>query len=367
MYRTVDHLLEVDPGFRTDGVLTAGLSLVGPRWAEDSSVRAFQTELLARLKQQPGIDAVALAGQVPLGGNYDQRGFTVVGRPLENPADKPDAERYTVTPGYFEAMHIPLKQGRLINDADRFEAEKVIDINETMAREIFPGESPIGKQLQFGSDARPRVATIVGIVGDVRHYSLAEPARSQFYSPQEQQTDSYLVLVLRGSRPGELAAMIRREVAALAPDVPVYSVERLDALVSSSIATRSFLLLLLAALGGITLVLAGVGLYGVVSQAIAGRRRELGIRVALGASRSSVMSLVARRGGLVCLGGILLGLALTGRAGQLIKSLLFETAPFDPATIAGAVFVLLLVALLAHLAPVRRALSADPRETLRAD
>jgi predicted permease len=367
MYRTVDRLLHVDPGFSTNGVLTAGLSLVGPRWAEDSSVRAFQTELIERLKQQPGVDGVALAGQIPLGGNYDQRGFTVVGRPPANAADKPDAERYTVTPGYFDVMRIPLKQGRLINAADRFETEKVVDINETMAQQIFPGESPIGKQLQFGSAERPRVATIVGVVGDVRHFSLAEPARSQFYSPQEQQTDSYLVLVARGSQPDALAAVIRREVASLASDVPVYSVERLDSLASGSIATRSFLMLLLGVLGSITLVLAGVGLYGVVSQSVAARQRELGIRVALGATSAQVVTLVARRGAGVFAAGAGVGLAGAVAAGYFIQSQLYETRPADPVTLATSVGLLAVVAVLAHLAPVRRALRANPTATLRGD
>jgi putative ABC transport system permease protein len=367
MSRTVDHLLHVDPGFRTEGVLTAGLSLIGPRWAEDRDVRAFQTELLQRVRALPGISSAALAGQIPLGGNYDTRGYYVIGRPIPPDAERPSVERYSVTPDYFGLMGIPLQQGRLLTAADRFAADPVIVIGETMAREQFPDQSPIGQQVRFGSDRNPHVMTIVGVVGDVRHYSLATPPTQQFYSTQEQMTDSYLVLLVKTDHAAAAAVSIRQALAAFAPDVPLYSVRPLDTLVSDSIATRTFLMLLLNGLGGLTLVLAGVGLYGVVSQSVAARRRELGIRVALGASRSSVMALVARRGATVFLTGSIAGLAAAVGAGTLIQSQLYETRPLDPVTIAGAIGLLAVVAVAAHFAPLRRALRTDPRETLRAD
>lgn len=367
MYRTVDHLLRVDPGFRTDGVITAGLQLVGQRWAEDTDVRTFQTALLDRVRALPGVQSAALTGQLPLGGGYDRWGLKVIGRAAVSEADEPSVERYSVTPDYFRLMGIPVKQGRSLADTDRFESEKVIVIGETTAREVFPSESPIGKQVRFGSDRNPRVMTIVGIVGDVRHYSLGTKPNAQFYATQEQITDSFLTLVVKADHPEQLAASIRREVAALAPDVPVYGVAKLDDIVSTSIATRSFLMLLLAGLGGITLVLAGVGLYGVVSQAVAVRRRELGIRVALGASRSTVLALIARRGVIVFVAGSIAGLAGAAAAGFAIESQLYETKPLDPLTMISAVGVLALVAVAAHFGPVRRALKADPRETLRAD
>jgi putative ABC transport system permease protein len=366
MFRTVEHLMRVDPGFKPDGVLTAGLSLVGPRWAEDRDVRAFQTELLRRVQALPGVESAALAGQIPLGGNQDTWGFGVVGRNVLK-ADSPSAERYSVTADYFRLMGIPLKQGRWLTSQDRFENEKVILIGETTAHTIWPGESPIGKQVRFGSEERPRVMTVVGVVGDVRHYSLADAPTAQFYSTQEQITDSYLTLLVRSAHPEQLTDAIRREVTALAPDVPLYSISRFEALVSSSIATRSFLMVLLAGLGAITLILAGIGLYGVVSQSVAVRRRELGIRVALGASRGSVLALMARRGVAVFAAGALAGLAAAAGAGYLIKSQLFETRPMDPLTFAASAGALALVTAVAHLAPLRRALRTNPTETLRGD
>jgi putative ABC transport system permease protein len=348
-------------------VITAGLQLVGQRWAEDKDVRVFQTALLERIRSLPGVESAALTGQVPLGGGYDRWGFKVMGRPPIKESDEPDAERYSVTPDYFRVMGIPLLQGRWLTDADRFGSEKVILIGETTAREIFPGESPIGQQLRFGSEQRPRAMTIVGVVGDVRHYSLAAKPNLQFYATQEQLTDSFLTLVVKAAHPEPLADAIRREVAALAPDVPVYAIAKLEDVVSTSIATRSFLMLLLSGLGAITLVLAGVGLYGVVSQAVSIRKRELGIRVALGATRSTVLGLIARRGIVVFVGGAIAGLAGAAGAGYAIQSELYEIRPLDPITMLGAVGILAVVAVAAHLAPVRRALKADPRETLRAD
>ncbi|TAK14854.1 MAG: FtsX-like permease family protein, partial [Acidobacteria bacterium] len=367
MYRTVDRLLAVDPGFRSHGVMTAGLSLIGQRWAEDDPVRAFQRDLVARMRAVPGVEIAALAGQVPLGGNYDRWTAHLTDRPSSSEAEEPSAERYSVTPDYFRLMGIPLKAGRLLNDDDRFGAEMVIVINETFARQVWPGESPIGKRVRFGSAARPRPALIVGVVGDVRHYALAQPPNPQFYTTQEQFTDSFLILLIRASQPGTIGPAIRQEVAALATDVAVYDVQPFDALVSTSIATRSFLMLLLAGLGGVTLVLAGVGLYGVVSQSVGARRRELGIRVALGADRASVTALVAREGFRVFAAGAVLGVTGAAFAGQLIKSQLFEVRPFDPLTLLGALCALSAVAVIAHVGPIRRALRADPRETLKSD
>ena len=367
MFRTVERLIHVDPGFTPQGILTAGLSLVGPPWAEDSAVRAFQSELLRRVEALPGVESAALAGQIPLGGNYDRRGFHIVGRTALSRADDPSVERYSVTPDYFRLMGIPLKQGRWLTDQDRFESEKVILIGETTARTEFPGESPIGEQVRFGSDARPRVMTIVGVVGDVRHYALSAAPNEQFYSTQEQFTDSYLTLLVRGAHPEELTSSIRREIAALAPDVPLFDVAMFDARVSSSIAARSFLMLLLAGLGAVTLVLAGIGLYGVVSESVATRRRELGIRLALGASRSNVLGLLARRGLRVFAGGAIAGLFGAAGAGYLIESQLFETRPVDPLTLGISVCILGVVTAIAHLLPLRKALKTNPTETLRAD
>lgn len=367
MYRTVDRLLHVNPGFKADNVLTAGVSLVGARWAEDRDVFAFQQDVLQKVRALPGVESAAFAGQIPLGGNYDRWGFRPVGRTYASSDDAPSVERYGVTPGYFAAMGIPLIKGRLLNEQDTATSQRVMLISESTAESVFPGEDPIGRVVRFGSDRNPRELTIVGIVGSVRHYDLGAKPTPQFYVAQSQITDSYLVLVVRASHAEQLTGAIRQIVAARGSDVPVYDVAMLEQRLDTSVATRSFLMLLLGALAGITLLLAGVGLYGVVSQTVAARRRELGIRVALGASHASVLTLLARRGVTMFAGGSTVGLMGGVAAGYAIQSQLYEVKPVDPVTLAIAISVLACVVAIAHIGPLRRALRAQPTEVLRPD
>jgi putative ABC transport system permease protein len=365
MYRTVDRLLSVDPGFNSHNVLTMGVSLVGPAWAEDAAVRVFQNDLLARVRALPGVEGAALAGQIPLGGNMDRWGFHIEGRTYPSPADAPDAERFSITPDYFRVMGIPLRAGRLITEADVTDGERVVLVNETAARTLWPEGSPIGAGVRIGSKTNP-LRTVVGVVGDVRHYELGVPAKPQVYLPQQQQTDSFLVLVVRSTKePGALAAPIRRIVTGLGRDVPVYDVKTLDERLDQSVASRTFLLFLLGLFAVTTLVMAAVGLYGVVSQSAGARRREFGIRLALGAARRDISWLVLRRGLLFVALGIGAGLGASMLLGRALGTHLYETAPTDPLTLGGAVAVLVGISLLSHIGPLRRATKVDPVVALR--
>ena len=365
MYRTVDRLLHVDPGFNPRGVLSIGLSLVGPRWAEDSAVRMFQDELLDRVTRLPGVTHAGLTGQIPLGNNYDRWGFRIEGRTIASESDWPSVERYSVTPGYFSVMSIPLKNGRLFTGADRTDGPLVMVVGETTARTLWPGENPIGSRVKIGGPEGPWW-TVVGVVGDVRHYDLGQPPTTQFYLPQAQRTDSFLVLVVRGAvTPASLLTPIRREIAALAADVPVFDVATLDDVVGRSVATRRFLLLLLAVFAIATLIMAAIGLYGVVSQSVAGRRREFGIRLALGATRADIYGLVLRRGFQLVVIGAVVGLAAAAGLGRLLGSQLYETRPSDPVTLAMAAALLFAAAVAAHVVPLRRATSIEPNLALR--
>jgi putative ABC transport system permease protein len=367
MSRTVDRLLHVDPGFDPRGVLSLGLSLVGPGWAEDSAVRTFQEDLLRRVRRLPGVEHAALAGQIPLGNNYDRWGFRPEGRQYAVGADVPSVERYSVTPDYFRVMRVPLRQGRVFADSDATDAPRVMLVGETTARTLWPGESPIGKRVRLESP-NPASWTVVGVVGDVRHYELGRPPTQQFYLPQRQVTDSYLVLVVRtSSSPLALVQPIRQQVGALAPDVPIYDVATLDDRVSRSVSSRTFLMLLLVLLSAIAVALAAVGLYGVTAQNVAGRRRELGIRFALGATTRDVVGLVLARGMKQVLSGIVLGLAAAIWLGDFLVSQLYEIAPTDPIALAAAAGALVGVTLIAHLVPLRRAATIDPCTTLRGD
>jgi putative ABC transport system permease protein len=367
MVRTVDRLLRIDPGFDPRGVLTLGVSLVGPPWAEDAAVRTFQDELLRRVTALPGVERAALAGQIPLGDNYDRWGFRIEGRTFASGADAPSVERYGVTPDYFSVMRIPLRRGRLFSRADATDGPLVMLIGETTARTLWPGRDPIGSRVRIGGPDGPW-RTVVGIVGDVRHYRLGDPPTPQMYLPQRQVTDSYLVLAVRASvDPAGLTGAIRREVAAIAKDVPVYDVKTLEERVSASVATRRFLMLLLGVFAAATLVMVAVGLYGVVSQAVSARRRELGIRLALGATRRDIRRLVLGRGLTLVGWGLAAGLAASAALGQVLSSQLYETRGRDPLVMALAAASLLAVAALAHLVPLRRASRVDPSITLRGD
>ena len=364
MFRTVDRLLKVDPGFDPRGVLTVGLSLAGPRWAEDNAVRTFQDELLRRIQALPGVERAALAGQIPLGDNYDRWGFRIEGRTFVSEADAPSVERYGVTPDYFAVMRIPLLAGRLLSSTDRFDSPLVMLVSETTARTLWPGQDPLGSRVRVGGPDGPW-RTVVGVVGDVRHYRLGDPPTAQMYVPQQQITDSYLVLVVRTSvQPSSLAPAIRRELSSITKDVPIYDVATFEQRVSASVASRRFLMLLLAAFAASTLGMVAVGLYGAVSQAVSSRRRELGIRVALGATRGDIARLMLARGLKLVALGASAGVAGAVVFGRILSSQLYETRSSDPLALAFSIAALVVVALAAHVPPLVRAIRVDPSETL---
>ena len=369
MLKSVTRVLRVPLGFQPDRVLTLQLSLVGTAYAEDSRVLAFQDRLLARVREIPGVEGAALAGQIPLGGNGDEWGFHVQGRSTVNPAEDPNVERYAVTADYFRVMGVGLKRGRLVGADDRADSPPVLVVSETAASSLFPGQDPIGQRVRIGDSESGPWRTIVGIAGDVRHFDLSTAPRPQMYSPQSQTTDSYLTLVVKSAarRPELLAGPIRQIVHAIDPSVPIYEVARMADLVDRAAAQRRFVMRLLGGFAAVALILAAIGLYGVVSYSVAQRRREFGIRLALGARPGDVFRVVLREGlaivGAGLAAGVLSALALT----RFLTSLLFEVGAGDPATILGALLVLALVSLAAHWAPARRATRVDPMVALRSE
>jgi putative ABC transport system permease protein len=368
MLRTVAHLMRVDPGFDPRGVMTLQFSLVGTAYREDEAVVAFGDRLLERVRALPGVEAAALAGQIPMGGNYDTWGFHIVGRGAANPSEDPSAQRYSVTPAYFDVMRIPLRKGRLITDQDRARTEPVMLISESTAKNLWPGEDPIGRQVQIGGMNRPP-RTIVGIVGDVNHTTLTEPLAPQMYLPQAQLTDSFLVLTVRapGVAAAGLLSSIRNAIGEMDASVPIYEVAPLENLLDRSYADRRFLMGLLGGFAMLSLLLASIGLYGVVSQMITQRTRELGIRVALGARPADVLQLVFGGGLRMVIAGLGVGLLVSFMLTGFLGTLLVEVRPADPATIAVAASILAGVALVAHWIPARRALRVDPVDALRCE
>jgi putative ABC transport system permease protein len=364
MIRSVGRLLGVNPGFDPDHVLTLQISMVGQAYAKDEAVVAKTDEMVAKLRALPGVTAAASAGQIPLGGNGDCWGFHVQGRPA-GPED-PCVERYSVTPEYFSVMRIPLHRGRLFTDADRAGGEDVMIVGDRTAQRLWPNADPIGQHVRIGDPNNGPWRTVVGVVGDVRHQQLAAPPTLQFYAPQAQVTDSFLVFVIRANGdPASLAAEARRAIGSVASDVPVYQVAPLPDLVARSVAPRRFVMVLLECFGVVALLMTAVGLYGVISYTVSERTREIGIRAALGASRGSIVRLVLGNGLLVVCGGLAAGVLVAIGSTRYLQGSLFGISATDPATFAAVVGLLLLVALAAQGIPIARAMRVDPAVALR--
>jgi putative ABC transport system permease protein len=375
LVRSLAGLLRVAPGFDPAGVATLQLWLSGPAFREGTeadqiaaAVR-FYEELLARTRALPGVTAAAAVTTLPLGGDVDGYGLHLPARPLAHPEDAPSADRFVVTPDYFAAMRIPLVAGRPLGADDRQGGPAVAVVNETLARALFPAGDAIGQQVALGPPtAVPR--TIVGVVGDVRHQGLDRPVEYQVYVPQAQWiwAETALTLVVRGAGdPAASARAVRAIVTDLDPAQPVTNVVPLADVVAGASATRRFATVLLSVFAGTALVLAIVGLYGALGMLVAQRRREIAVRLALGAAPRAIRRLVARRGLGPVLGGLALGVALAAASAGALGSLLYGVKALDPAAFAGAVGVLLAAATGAAAGPAWRASRIDPADALRAD
>ena len=367
MLRSVDRLLSVDPGFEPDGVVTMQLTLIGRAWAEDSAVRAFQQQLLERVTALPGVASAALAGQVPLGGNFDTWGVRL--RDARATGAGPlDFQRYSVSPSYLDVMGLTLTRGRFITHEDVPTSTPVVVLSESAANAAWPGQDPIGRQIQIGAPDAPW-RTVVGVAANVRHFGPGTEPDMQMYLPQSQVTDSFLVLAVRsaGPAPASLIPGARDAIRALDPTVPVYEAADYDTLLARSMGAEQFVMRILTGFAAIALLLAAVGLYGVVAYAVTNRRREIAVRLALGARASHVVTLLFTSGAAAIGAGIAIGLTASYALAGFLGSLLHGVDPFDPRVTAGAVLVLLAVALTAHALPIRRALTLSPAAALKKD
>ena len=356
-------LYRVDPGFRADNVLSFRLSLPSARYAEDPQVRAFYESVLERLAGLPGVLSAGAVHLTPLGGSNWNPSLRVEGR-----AGKVlgSVDWRVATPGYFRTVGIPLLAGRAFDGSDRADASGVALVNQTFARRVFPGESPLGRRINTGFEGKDEWVTIVGVIGDVKHHGLAVPPEPEMYRPFAQNPIGSMTVMLRtSSDPLGVAADARKAVWDLDGDVPVSEVQPLEDVVAKSMAQPRSVTALLAVFAGIALLLGAVGIYGVMAYAVAHRRHEIGIRMALGARRGDVLRLILVQGAVLALLGLLAGLPLTAAATRLLRSLLFGIAPTDPLTLAGVSLLLALVALLASYLPARRAMEVDPVQALR--
>jgi len=309
---------------------------------------------------------------MPLTGQRSATGFTREDQASDAlAAQRPTTDVRFITDGYFAAMGIPLVKGRLINEQDVTAGRRVLVISQSLADKYFPGEDPLGKRLIISWDRPPQPDEIIGVVGDVKHMALSEDAPPTIYWPYAKQPYNFMTVTVRTkSDPVGFAAAIQNEIRAVDPDQPVSDVRPLTALVSNSIGRQRFNMLLLIIFAGVALILASVGIYGVMSYTVRQRTHEIGIRMALGASSTDVLKMVVRQGMLLTLIGIVIGVLATIVLGQKyladqLRSLLFDTSTMDGATFLIVPLMLAMVALAACIIPARRATRVDPMEALR--
>jgi putative ABC transport system permease protein len=369
----------VDPGFRTDRLMTFRIALpeaeyrdklvsVGNTFVwEGRQVPLFFDELLQRLGALPGVTGVAASGYAPLTGEDNSASFEKERAGAAEGA-VPTAFFRPVSANYFRTLRIPLVRGRELNDRDIQGATPVAVINETMARQYWRGEDPLGQR--FRTSPQMPWRTIVGVVGDVKYRGFGEPTIPEMYFaygqalwPQHTMT----ILVRTAISPGDVIATIRREIASLDPNLPIYDVRTMDQWIANSLAAPRFNVILLGTFAGLALILASVGIYGVVSYSVTQRTRELGLRMAIGAKQRDVVAMVLRESLLVVAVGMAVGVAAALLGTRALSGLLFGVGPMDPATWLSVTSLLFAVAFLASYVPARRATRVDPMITLRAE
>jgi putative ABC transport system permease protein len=371
MIRSFSRLLAVDPGFKADHVLTAFVSLPVSKYPKREEQTAFFDRLLERLRNVPGVSAAGLVTDIPLYGG-SSTGFDVVGHPEAAPGTRPMTDYRLINSDYFSAMGMKLVKGRAFSRHDTDAAPGVVIINETMAARYFAGEDPIGRRLDLSGDPKD-VREIVGVVGDVRNYGVDAEVKPEVYVPFLQSAPGYLssvvsaltIVVRSAIEPTALAAALREQVQALDKDQPVSEIRTMEWYLADSMAQRRFNMLLLGAFAGLALVLAAVGIYGVIAYTVTQRTHEMGIRIALGAKGGDILRLVFGNAMATTLTGIALGLGAAFALTRLLRSLLYQVSPTDPVVFAAIPLLLLSVAVIATYLPARRAMKVDPITALR--
>jgi putative ABC transport system permease protein len=356
----------LEPGFEPHGVLVATVSPSGDAYSEPERLRAFYRDATERLRRLPGVTAAGAISWMPLGLG-SATGFRIMSREAPAPGEEPTADIRVVTPGLFEAMGVPLLRGRDFDDSDRAGHPLVAVVNASLARELGGEAAALGQRLKLRWWQDPEVE-IVGVVGDVRLTSLETPARATVYLPHGQDRNNFMTLMLRtNGSPSALVPGLRAAIAAIDPALPVGGVQPLEQVVSDSLRSRRFVLVLVAVFGGMALALAGIGLFGVMAYLVAQRTSELGVRLMLGARPRDVLGLVVRDGMRLVALGLALGMAAGVLASRALESQLFGVRPFDPLALAGVAASLALVSLLALATPAWRAASIDPARAMRVE
>jgi putative ABC transport system permease protein len=368
LIRSLWRLQSTDSGFNLQGVTTARVWLPQDRYAEIAQQNRFFTQLEEQVSRVPGVQSAALVTELPLSGNHIPHNFVIAGRAPLAVGTEPEADTNLVSPAYFSTLQIPLRQGRFFNAADREGAPLVAIVNDAMARQYFGKETPLGTQLYFARDEKHTRFTIVGVVGDVKESGPDQDAEPTIYAPIMQKQEPWrrwAAIVVRSGEMPAISQSIKNSAWAVDPQIPVNKIAPLADLLADSMAPRRFNTVLLVIFAAAALLLAMVGIYGVISYTVTQRTQEIGVRIALGASTLNVSWMVLRQGlGMAAL-GILLGVAGSLAAGRLLVTLLFGVGARDLATFLATAVLLTIVALLATYIPARRAAKVDPMVALR--
>jgi putative ABC transport system permease protein len=369
LVRSLTLLLDTKPGYRTKNVLAVSVQAWGDYPRPDQKV-AYARDAMARLAVLPGVEVVGAASALPLAASIGKgfASYTVIGAPPVAGADQPTVRTTLVAGDYFSAVGIPLRSGRLFTAADGDAAPPVVLVNESFARRHWPAGDAVGKRILIGFMRRPIEREVVGVVGDVRHAGLDDAPAPGLYIPHAQEPSGAITFVVRAAGdPAMLLPAVRRELFALNPAMPLYAMATMDALLDESLRSRRFTLTLLGTFSLAALVLAAMGIYGVMSQETAERTREIGVRVALGARPDDVLGMVMRRSAMMIATGIVIGLAGAAGLTRLLGGMLYEVQPLDVGTFLAVMALIVVVAFIATSLPAYRASRTNPLEALRSD
>jgi putative ABC transport system permease protein len=367
LIKSLWRLQKVNSGLQPQNVLTFNVGL--PEKYNYEKQARFFIDLKSRLEALPGVQSASSVLPLPLSGDRFVISFEIEGRPMA-PKDHPSGDFFAAGVGYFRAMGIPIIKGRDFDDRDRYGSTPVVIITETLARQFFPNEDPIGKRIKPGINTiegdKTTMREIIGVVGDVRNRSLDTAPKQAYYVPQTQVPFDQMVMVVKTlDDPHNLISAATKQVAAMDQDIPVFGVKTMEEYLSTSVAAPRFSTTLLTIFAGVALVLTVVGLYGVMSYSVAQRRNEIGIRLALGAQSRDVLLMIVKQGSLLIGLGLLIGLSGAFALTRLIASMLFGVTAKDPLTFTAVGALLAAVALLACYVPAWRATKVDPMEALR--
>jgi predicted permease len=382
MIRSFIALESVDPGFQTHNILSMIVSVAGTKEEAGNRRPIFYHDLLEKVTQLPGVTAASAINHLPLAGDLWSRSFEIQGRPKPLPTEEPEAVYRVVMPRYFETMRLPVRRGRAIAERDNEHAPGVVMVNERAVREYWRGANPVGQRITLLDENKAAAwLTVIGVVADAKQERWAEEIYPEVYVPALQNASflgesddplaahmNYLTLVMRSAvRPEDLATTVKRTVWSFDRNLPISDVLTMDRVVADATAQPRFEMLLLAAFGAVALLLAAVGIYGVLSYAVARRTREIGIRISLGASRADVLRMVAMQALWQALVGSAVGVAGAGLLSKLMTRMLYGVQPTDPTTFAGVAVVLGAVAVIAMCIPARRATRIEPMVALRSE